>query len=180
MSTEGAGPNGYRNLIHADFGCPRDPRINGNGSVFVSLLRDASDVKNTLRYASGACALVDHNPKGGRHYRKRLSFVERANPRDKSLRPARQAEFTRLMHELGPEAFIVLSGLQRRGDRLNVVRSKVAERYAQLRTAEQRATESRVAADAAAKEPVEGPLSEIHAMHARILGMRPTTTKRSS
>ena len=124
MSTEGAGPNGYRNLIHADFGCPRDPRINGNGSVFVSLLRGASDVKNTLRYASGACALVDHNPKGGRHYRKRLSFVERANPRDKSLRPARQAEFTRLMHELGPEAFIVLSGLQRRGDRLNVVGRK--------------------------------------------------------
>ncbi|MBU1346007.1 MAG: hypothetical protein KKA16_03535 [Alphaproteobacteria bacterium] len=124
----------------------------------------------TLKYASGACALVDQNRSKRRHERKRKA-TDGVAPDDFVLRPKRQGEFTRLMNDVGPPGFIILSGLQRRGDLLNRVPSKVAQRLQPLRTAEAQAEASRIAAKAACKKSMLIGKSEIHEMHARVLGI---------
>lgn len=170
ITTENVPASSFRDIVHESFRCPTDPRIDGNGPLVVSLLGSSSDVRETLRYSSGACALVDQNRSKRRHERKRKA-TDNVSPDDLVLRPKRQAEFTRLMNDVGSRGFIILSGLQRRGDRLNLVPSKVAQRLQPLRMAEAQAEASRVALIAARKESMLNGKSEIHEMHARVLGI---------
>jgi hypothetical protein len=139
LSVENVEENQLKPLVHGNFGCPLDPRITGNGPLHVQLLNTAQDVSETLKYASGGVALIDNNPRGGRHYRKRVACPGEPAPRDKLLGPTRQKEFTRLLHEVGPHKLTLLCGLQRHGGIVKPIMSKVSARWDAFRAADERA-----------------------------------------
>ena len=125
--------------------CPKDERITGNGPVYIKSLDDQGAIADTLRYASGAMALSDHNQQKLRHHRKRIAS-KTAPPADRILGSKRRNELTRLFNQVGPNGFLVLSGLQRRGGEIREVSSRVSDRFTELRAAQSRAKAAHIEA----------------------------------
>lgn len=110
--------------IHEAFHCPPDQAGRIGKPVFAALIKDNEHLENTIRYTSGALALHDDDASQHRHRRRRRTLAGGFNSKE-VLPPGRSAEFTRLMAAMGPSKLWVLSGLRRRGERIERENSKV-------------------------------------------------------
>lgn len=131
MAIPAASADDARALIRDAFNCPSDNRI--SRAVDVRALAGPEDVEKTLRYASGAFALHDENTNSPPRHRRLMSWtLGSLYPAKAKLPLQRRREFTRLMNELGPSKFWVLSGLRRRGNNIGEENSRVAQRNADI------------------------------------------------